>query len=222
MDTYKATNTTNGKFYIGSTTNFEERKKGHLKSNENYPFQNALRKNPEVFEWEVWSDDSDEPVLEQALLDMWYGKECCYNVNPYADRPPSRKGATDSEETRIKKSNAKTGKIPWVNKMTGEVRRTNQCPGPEWRRGVNEKTKEKLSQLNSGENNPHFGTKKSEETLRKLSESLSGRTFTESHKRNLSKRKQGVKHWVNEAGERKFQQESPGPGWQNGRKWKQG
>ena len=86
MDTYKATNTTNGKFYIGSTTNFTRRKTEHLKCKENYPFQNALLKNPEAFEWEVWHDDCEEPVLEQALLDMWYGKECCYNLNPLADR----------------------------------------------------------------------------------------------------------------------------------------
>lgn len=89
MDTYKATNTTNGKFYIGSTTNFEKRKREHLRSDKNYPFQNALRKNPDAFEWEVWSDDSDEPILEQALLDMWFGKECCYNLSPYASRPPA-------------------------------------------------------------------------------------------------------------------------------------
>jgi len=86
MDTYKATNTTNGKFYIGSTTNFDRRKAEHLKSEKTYPFQNALRKNPELFEWEVWSDDCDEPVLEQALLEMWFGKECCYNLNSQADR----------------------------------------------------------------------------------------------------------------------------------------
>jgi hypothetical protein len=222
MDTYKATNSFNGKFYIGSTTNFERRKEEHLKCRDNLPFQNALRNNPEAFEWEVWSDDSDEPVLEQALLDVWFGKEWCYNINPHADRPPSRRGVTDSKETRRKKSDAKVGKIPWVNEVTGEVRRTGQCPGPGWKPGVSEKTKEKLSQINSGEKHPQFGTKKSEETLKKLVESLSGRTFTDAHKRKLSEKKQGVKHWVNEAGERKFQQESPGPGWQNGRKWKQG
>lgn len=90
MDTYRAVNTVNGKFYIGSTLNFERRKKEHLRSTEIYPFQNALRKNPSAFEWEVWSDDYDEPILEQALLDMWYGKECCYNLNPQAIRPPAR------------------------------------------------------------------------------------------------------------------------------------
>jgi len=35
MDTYKSTNTLNGKFYMGSTTNFEERKKEHLRSKKN-------------------------------------------------------------------------------------------------------------------------------------------------------------------------------------------
>ena len=86
MDTYKATNTTNGRFYIGSTNNFERRRVEHLNSKRSLPFQNALRKNPDSFEWEVWHDDCEEPVLEQALLDMWYGKECCYNLNPLADR----------------------------------------------------------------------------------------------------------------------------------------
>lgn len=86
MKTYKATNTKNGKFYIGSTTNFDRRKAEHLSSARNLPFQNALRNDPEAFEWEVWSDDSDEPILEQALLDIWYGKECCYNLNSQADR----------------------------------------------------------------------------------------------------------------------------------------
>lgn len=102
MDTYKATNTTNGKFYIGSTTNFERRKVEHLKPGTNYPFQNALRKNPEAFEWEVWSDNSDEPVLEQALLDMWFGKECCYNLNPSAQHPPSWQDKKHAPKTKTK------------------------------------------------------------------------------------------------------------------------
>jgi hypothetical protein len=88
MDTYKATNTTNGKFYIGSTTNFEKRKKAHLRSKEPYPFQNALRRNPEAFEWECWTDDCEDSVLEQALLDMWFGCGQCYNLNPSAKHPP--------------------------------------------------------------------------------------------------------------------------------------
>jgi hypothetical protein len=85
MDTYKSTNTLNGRFYIGSTTNFEKRKKEHLNSTCNFPFQRALRANPEVFEWEVWTDESKNRELEQALLDMWFGTEQCYNLSPYAN-----------------------------------------------------------------------------------------------------------------------------------------
>jgi len=87
MFTYKATNTSNGRFYLGSTLDFEKRKKQHLASNANYPFQNALRKHPDDFVWEYTEDECDEPLLEQALLDMWFGTEMCYNLSPYSDRP---------------------------------------------------------------------------------------------------------------------------------------
>jgi group I intron endonuclease len=133
MDTYKATNTINGKFYIGSTNNFEKRRSEHLCSQHNYPFQNALRKNPEAFIWETVSDDSNEPILEQALLDMYYGTEQCYNLNPVANRPPSQAGLPVSKETRDKQSRSRKGK----------------------KRSID--TKQKISVSMSGENNPMFG-----------------------------------------------------------------
>ena len=109
MITYRAINTVNGKFYIGSTTNFESRKGQHLRCKRNLPFHNALRKNSDAFEWEVFYDTCDDPVLEQALLDMWFGKECCYNLNPVAGRPPVLKGHKFSEETLKKRSATRTG-----------------------------------------------------------------------------------------------------------------
>ena len=102
MDTYRATNTKNGKFYIGSTFNFDRRKAEHFRCAENYPFQNALRKNPEAFEWEVWQDDSNDSVLEQALLDMWFGCEQCYNLNPSAKHPPRADGIPRTQATKDK------------------------------------------------------------------------------------------------------------------------
>ena len=106
MFTYKATNTLNGKFYVGSTKDFDKRKKGHLASNSNYPFQNALRRDPGAFDWEVVEDDSEEPVLEQALLDMWFGTEMCYNLNKYACGGCSG----HSEKTKQKMSQVRKGK----------------------------------------------------------------------------------------------------------------
>jgi len=87
MITYIATNTQNGKFYIGSTTNFLKRQKQHLLSKRNTPFHNSLRKSPDTFVWEVFEDDSDNAILEQSLLDMWFGVEQCYNLSPFSDRP---------------------------------------------------------------------------------------------------------------------------------------
>ena len=148
MNTYKATNTRNGKFYIGSTKNFEKRKQGHLKSRVNYPFQNALRQDPEAFEWEVWSDECEDPVLEQALLDMWFGKEQCYNLNPSAKHPPSRLGTVATEDTKKKLSLMRKGKLNHMHGRTGEL-------NPMWG-----KTRPDLTKINSertGELHPMFG-----------------------------------------------------------------
>jgi group I intron endonuclease len=213
MDTYKSTNTLNGKFYIGSTTNFENRKRSHLRSKENYPFQNALRKNPEAFVWEVWSDDSDEPILEQALLDTWYGKEQCYNLNPYADRGPDRTGKKQPEGWGEKHSKKLKGR----KRPDQSIRMTENNPAtrPEVRRKIGDGNRGKV---------------RTQETKDKISETLTGTSWgehTEDHKEKMSSLHSGEgnpaygkKHWVNAAGDRKFQQESPGPEWQNGMKWK--
>ena len=77
MITYIATNTLNGKFYIGSTIDFRKRKINHLTCKIKSHFHHALRKNPEEFVWEIIEDNHSDPILEQALLDMWFGKEQC-------------------------------------------------------------------------------------------------------------------------------------------------
>jgi group I intron endonuclease len=171
MDTYKATNTLNGKFYIGSSNNFERRKSEHLSSKANYPFQNALRKNPDAFEWEVQSDDYDEPILEQALLDMWFGCGQCYNLSSIAGQPSGT-----------------TGTIWWKNELLQKETACFEKPGGEgWEPGRLQKTKEKqseaksgeetkkkLSEAMSGEKNPMFGVLHTKETKKKLSEAMSG------------------------------------------------
>lgn len=87
MITYKVTNTRNGKFYIGSTVDLVKRKRQHLRSSLNTPFHNSLRSHPNDFVWEWFEDEEEKPILEQALLDMWFGKEQCYNLCPFAGRP---------------------------------------------------------------------------------------------------------------------------------------
>jgi group I intron endonuclease len=220
MDTYRATNTINGKFYIGSSVNFEERKKAHLSSKENYPFQNALRKNPEAFIWEVWSDDSEDRELEQALLNMWFGKEQCYNLSPYATFGP----IWDS-----------SGHC-WVN--NGEAERYIK-EGSEveegWAMGrlpLKDETKEKMRAAQLGKIRPECATavgrvwvtnvERTEEVYLKPGEEtpegwIKGRTLKGKKRPEHSESMKNRACWVNSAGEVKLLRESPGPGWQNGR-----
>ena len=232
MDTYRATNTTNGKFYIGSTTNFERRKVEHSKPGKNYPFQNALRKNPEAFEWEVWSDDSDEPILEQALLDMWFGKECCYNLNHSAQHPPSWQDKKHAPETKTKQSESALSRwehMPEEQRDQYSIRMKGEN-NPATRPEVSVKISESRRGKCLGDLNPS----KRPEVKEKIAESKRGKPNPATRLRNLkdnpAKRKEvrekmslanlGKKHWINEQGEKKYQYESPGPEWQNGRKWR--
>jgi group I intron endonuclease len=243
MDTYKATNTLNGRFYIGSTTNFDKRKKAHLNSKQNYPFQNALRKNPDAFEWEVWSDDSEEPILEQALLDMWFGKECCYNLNPSAQHPPSARGRIASPEWREKmrelnlgEKNPNYGKTPSPETRQRMRDRMSGENNPFYGKRHTEESKQKNREAHAGENHPRFGKrgelsplfgkKHTEETKQKMSEDRSGekhwnygKETPEEVKHKLRESKLGRSWWVSPSGETKLAREKPGPEWKQGRKW---
>ena len=82
MITYLGITLNNRKFYVGSAVDFENRKKGHLKSKDNYPFQNALRKDPDNVYWIASEDDgTDNRDEEQFYLDFYHGSEWCYNLS---------------------------------------------------------------------------------------------------------------------------------------------
>ena len=49
-----------------------------------------------------------------------------------------------------------------------------------------EEQKEHLRQIMSGENNPHYGMKHSDEVRRKISEAITGRHLSEEHKKKVS------------------------------------
>ena len=110
----------------------------------------------------------------------------------------------------------------------------------EWRENISKgkknpstETREKLSKANKGkklseetkqkirQNNPNTGRKLTEEEKRNIREKLTGRERPHEVKVKLREATLGRKHWVNKNGERKHQRECPGPGWQNGRKWRE-
>jgi hypothetical protein len=202
MITYRAINTTNGKFYIGSSKSwetFERRKRTHLKYGEIFYFQRALRANPDIFIWETYEDESEEPILEQALLDIWFGKEQCYNLSAKADKPPTPSGEKHPMFGRRGEKSPIYGRVWWVRIDGSEETHAYEQPGPHWKRGrkvVSKETKEKQSQRNRG---------------KKLSSQ---------HRARIGQSRLGLRWWVNEKGELKSQKENPGPEWKQGKKWR--
>jgi group I intron endonuclease len=123
MITYRATNTKNGKWYVGSAINFERRKREHLTSKQKTPFHNALRKNPELFVWEILQEDgSNNRHFEQSILDLWVGSEYCYNLSSSAggfNSETARKASLSRTEEGRKQGGKVSGSK--VGKMTHEM-----------------------------------------------------------------------------------------------------
>lgn len=86
--TYLATNQKNGKWYVGSTVQLlEHRIAQHKDHKGNDPFHNSLKKNPDLFSWEVLSEveaDTPDRSHEQEILDTWFGTQYCYNLSSRA------------------------------------------------------------------------------------------------------------------------------------------
>ena len=208
MITYVPINLSNRKFYIGSTNDFPTRWKDHRNSKSNYPFQNALRKNPENFFVLISEDDGLETrEEEQFYLDFYHGSEQCYNLSRDASAPMS--GRNHSEESKEKisrpgESNPNYGNR-WNWKWTdAQIHSLAERPRGEehhWSR---------LNRDMLGENNTFYGRRHTEESKEKQRQAHLG------EKNSVF----GTRWWVNEQGENKRQKDSPGPEWQPNRKWR--
>lgn len=64
-----------------------------------------------------------------------------------------------------------------------------------------------------------IGIPRDTKTKEKIQLTLTGYKQTPEHIKNAAKGRTERKWWVNREGERKFQPESPGPGWKPGQKW---
>jgi len=114
----------------------------------------------------------------------------------------ARFGVRLSEDIKQKISEAVSGekhpgfgKFWWHHPKTGETLKQVDCPGIGWEKGR---------------------PKPSEETRRKMRKSHLGLKSSE----EVKQKKKEQKWWVNENGETRREIESPGTGWQRGRKWK--
>lgn len=145
---YAIINLKNNKFYVGSTTNFYVRRKGHfndLKGNKhkNTYLQNAFNLASKYFimvEIEVISDLEILREREQYWLDEFksYDRTIGYNINKFVD---SLTGYKHTDETKEKLRKAHLGrKLPEQQKLNI----SNSGKG----RIVSEVTKRKISESN--------------------------------------------------------------------------
>jgi hypothetical protein len=216
MKTYLAINLTNKKFQVGSSIHPEVRVKQHIKNKEETPFHRSLRRNPDNFYWIIGADDglgNDDRSDEQFYLDFYHGSQWCYNINQFATRGPDRTGQKQPEGWGEAHGDKLRGR-----KRPDQSERMKNNP-PSRMPGV----AEKISAAMTGHDVP-------QDVRDKISVTLTGTswgTHTDEHREMMSERYQGEgnpaygrKWWVNKLGERLYQTECPGEGWQNGMRWK--
>ena len=131
---------------------------------------NALRKYPNEsgWIWELIYKDIPREQLGVAEMCAIYTNN---SVNNGYNLTFGGEGGNQSEESRIKMSNARKGKpLSDKTKKRMSLSRTAIWQNPEIRR--------KMSDLKKGKNNPNYGKPRPEATRKKISESLKGKPLS--------------------------------------------
>lgn len=198
---YVILNIQNGHFYIGQTQNFRKRLRDHKSylirgTHPNHHLQSAWNKYGErafrFVELECCSiEQLDE--REQYYLDLYAGKELCYNVATDAIAPKRGLTYTMSEETKQKIGNANRGrhltvehrqKLSDASKNISDEKRQKLSDSHKGKI-LSEETRKKMS--TSGKNRPA----RSLETLHRMSEAQKGKKLSDKHKHKLSEAHKG-------------------------------
>ena len=172
---YLIENLTNGKKYIGQTVNFYRRKVGHKYDSKisTTPLYNAIRKDEwENFEFIILIKDH---TINYNFLDFWE----CYFINLF------------DTLNRGKGYNLESGGN--LNKVFTEEAKKNMSKVKLGKK-MSEETKEKLRELNLGENNAFYGKKHKDESIQKMREKQLGKTLSEETKQKIKKSTTGDKN----------------------------
>lgn len=169
---YKITCNSNGKFYIGRTTNYHSRiarHKGDLQNNvhKNCIMQNCFNKHGmDSFSFELIEQISDiemQKKREQELLDMYVGHELCMNINRSAET---------------------TCDVPWTEERKRKISQSH----------IGMKLKPQTEEQRQAKRERMLGNVLSEETKRKIAEKAKGRRHSEEAKRKISEKIRGENH----------------------------
>lgn len=193
---YKITNTTNGKVYVGSAVNFDTRWKEHIRelrkgTHHSSALQNAWNKyGEEKFEFSIIEEcERTRKVLlgrEQYWMDTLESVAKGYNIAKTAGSQLGMKQSPEAIAARVEKNTGKK-RTPETRARMSEAQSNRS---PEWCANISASKKrywsEKGTDSIKGENNPMYGKSPSQETLEKMSKSLTGKRHTQETKDRLS------------------------------------
>ncbi len=203
MIIYKATNTINGKCYIGKTVySLKKRKSDHLseaktKSN-NYYFHNAIRKyGKDAFIWNI-VDDTCETEDELNMMEYHYIMQYNsyktgngYNLTLGGD---GTCGWSPSEE--IRQNSSKRMKLYRIEHPWSGINH------PNYGKNLTDETKQKLSERCftqnhplynvSGKDHPNYGKRHTEESKQKIGDALRGKRLSDEIKDKMRKAQQAL------------------------------
>ena len=174
---YLHANLSNGKKYVGITSQEPNRRWANGKGYKGQHFNNAIKK----YGWDGFSheilysglSETQAKVIEVSLIHFYN------STNPEYGYNISLGGDVVSEETKRKISEAHKGKHNGTNHHFYGKHHT-------------EETKKKMSEAKSGTNHHMYGKHLSEKTKKKLSEAKSGKVHTEETKKKMSEARSGV------------------------------
>lgn len=194
---YKITNNENGKFYVGVASREFDTDQNYMGSGT--AIKHAINKyGRDSFAKELIHscEDFDEALeLEELIVDEDFLKRSdVYNLKEGGKggsvhspeirksmgihkigHTPWNKGVPMSDEVKKKVSESKKGTPPWNKGMsTPDDVRQKQSLAVKGRPPIAEETREKLRIHATGETNPFYGKTHSEESKRKMAESLKG------------------------------------------------
>ena len=174
---YLIENIITNKVYVGSSKEIKLRWRHHLRA-----LKKGIHDNPSLQEdWNEYGEDSFSfqvleeckasqlLVVEQAYFDSFKDDKIpLYNYGEYVINPML--GRNMSEETKKKVS--KSLKEYAKNRTPEEIERHAEFLR---NRVITEETRKKLSEANTGENNPMYGKTLTDEHKRKISEAIRGK-----------------------------------------------
>jgi len=156
---YKATNTINGKIYIGFDRNWPQRQYGHksrAKRKSNYKFYNAINKYGwENFDWQIIYQSKEYEhtykTMESYFIEQYDSYHTGYNMTKGGD------GVNGSQN-----SGAPKGRVPWNKGIKGLIK-------------VSEETKQKMRDSSALKGKPAYnkGVPMTDIAKSKLSKAMS-------------------------------------------------